>query len=41
MIIVADVINEKNVPDKDDSKQHAEAEDWEGASVIGEITLRE
>jgi hypothetical protein len=41
VIIVADVINEKNVPDKDDSKQHAEAEDWEGASVIGEITLRE
>jgi hypothetical protein len=41
-MFVADVINDKNIPDKDDSNQGAAgAEDWEAACDSGEITLRE
>ena len=40
-MFVGDVINDKKIPDKDDSNQGAEAEDWEAASDSGEITLRE
>jgi len=40
-MFVADVINDKNIPDKGDSNQRAEAEDWEAASDSGEITLCE